>query len=192
MKRIVILVGCLLVFSAYAYAEGVSEGQKIASLRCATCHSLNGNQPIGQNPKLAGQNYDYLIKALKAYKLEDRLHGAMQAIAADLKDEDIEHVAKFYANEKCISAYTYAEGRVSEGQKIASLRCATCHSPTGSQPLDPEYPKLAGQNYKYLIKALKAYKLGDRLDKKMPGQASILTDQDMLDLSAFYAEQKCN
>jgi len=100
MKRLVILAGCLLSLSAYAYAEGkASEGQR-RSATCATCHSANGNEPIKNYPKLAAKNYDYLINALKAYQSGDRLHSAMHAIALDLTDQDVENLAAFYAKQE--------------------------------------------------------------------------------------------
>ena len=72
-------------------------------------------------------------------------------------------------------------------------RCQGCHGIAGWRTAYPEVykvPKIAGQHSTYFVSALKAYKSGDR---KHPGMRSIavsLSDKDMLDLAAYYAETK--
>ncbi len=72
-------------------------------------------------------------------------------------------------------------------------RCQGCHGIAGWRTAYPEVykvPKIAGQHSTYFVSALKAYKSGDR---KHPGMRSIavsLSDKDMLDLAAYYAEAK--
>ena len=72
-------------------------------------------------------------------------------------------------------------------------RCQGCHGIAGWRTAYPEVykvPKIAGQHSIYFVSALKAYKSGDR---KHPGMRSIavsLSDKDMLDLAAYYAEVK--
>lgn len=77
--------------------------------------------------------------------------------------------------------------------KAKSAVCAACHGADGNAPVNI-YPKLAGQNAEYLYKQLKDLKLGmtsggseGRMDPVMSGMAMALSDQDMKDLSAFYA-----
>ncbi len=79
-------------------------------------------------------------------------------------------------------------GNVAAGQE-KSKTCASCHGPTGNESLDPTYPKLAGQYPEYLAKALHDYKSGKRQNAIMAGMAAALTDEDIDDLSAFYAAQ---
>ena len=72
-------------------------------------------------------------------------------------------------------------------------RCQGCHGIAGWRTAYPEVykvPKIAGQHSIYFVSALKAYKTGDR---KHPGMRSIavsLSDKDMLDLAAYYADVK--
>ena len=81
------------------------------------------------------------------------------------------------------------KGNIAAGQE-KSKSCAACHGPTGNESLDPTYPKLAGQYPEYLAKALRDYRSGTRQNAIMAGMAAPLTDEDIDDLSAFYAAQK--
>jgi cytochrome c553 len=67
--------------------------------------------------------------------------------------------------------------------------CASCHGATGNESLDGTYPKLAGQYPEYLAKALHDYKSGERNNAVMAGFAAGLSDEDIDDLSAFFASQ---
>lgn len=76
-----------------------------------------------------------------------------------------------------------------EAGKEKSKTCAACHGPDGNSP-SPEFPKLAGQNYDYLMKALKDYKSGARKNPIMAPQAANLSQRDIADLAAFYSRQR--
>jgi cytochrome c553 len=68
--------------------------------------------------------------------------------------------------------------------------CAPCHGGDGRSGALPEYPKIAGQNEKYLVNALKAYKTGRRTGTYaalMAATASTLSDQDIENLAAYLA-----
>jgi cytochrome c553 len=73
------------------------------------------------------------------------------------------------------------------GQKLADAQCAACHGKDGKSPIDPSYPKLAGQYADYLRVALIAYQRGDRKNPIMAGIAKPLSRQDIENLSAFFA-----
>ncbi|SMF56335.1 Cytochrome c553 [Alteromonadaceae bacterium Bs31] len=68
---------------------------------CNACHGANGAAPIAPNyPKLNGQNKEYLVASLKAYKVGDRKGGlaaVMVGQAKGLKDEEMEALAAYYA-----------------------------------------------------------------------------------------------
>lgn len=76
------------------------------------------------------------------------------------------------------------------GEKKASM-CIGCHGIPGYQASFPEVhkvPKISGQNAKYIVAALGAYKKGERRHPTMRAVAGSLTDQDMADLAAFYEQ----
>lgn len=80
-----------------------------------------------------------------------------------------------------------AAGDPAAGQTKAQV-CASCHGPDGVSPT-PNFPILAGQYSDYLVQALKQYKSGERDNAVMKGFAAGLSDQDMLDLAAWFASQ---
>jgi cytochrome c553 len=89
----------------------------------------------------------------------------------------------------CFSAQALAAGDAGSGQQ-KSQACAACHGPEGNSPTGPDFPRLAGQYYDYLLKALRDYKSGARKNPVMSGQVVNLNSQDMADLAAFYSRQK--
>jgi cytochrome c553 len=71
--------------------------------------------------------------------------------------------------------------------------CIGCHGIVGYKASFPEVyrvPMLGGQSEKYITSALNAYKKGDRNHPTMRGIAAGLSDQDIADVSAYYAQQK--
>ena len=76
-----------------------------------------------------------------------------------------------------------------EAGKAKSVICQACHGTDGNGIGDPQYPLLAGQFPDYLAKSLRDYKSGARDNAIMKGFASTLSDQDMLDLAAYFANQ---
>ncbi len=83
-----------------------------------------------------------------------------------------------------LACSAWAAGDAAEGQKKAAA-CGACHGADGNTPL-PAHPKLAGQKANYTIKQLKDFKSGARDNAIMAGQAAMLSDQDMMDIAAFY------
>ena len=74
-------------------------------------------------------------------------------------------------------------------EKVAM--CQGCHGIEGWRTAFPEVyhvPRISGQHASYLYNALRAYKSGERNHPSMKGIASSLTDQDMADLAAYYAQ----
>ncbi len=74
--------------------------------------------------------------------------------------------------------------------KAKAAACAGCHGAEGIGK-DLPGPTLAGQNEAYFIEAMKAYANGARKDAMMSPAARGLSNQDLADLAAYYAAQKC-
>lgn len=89
------------------------------------------------------------------------------------------------------SASAFAGGDVARGAELTKkYNCASCHGADYKTPIDPSYPKLAGQHADYLAHALTAYKRGDkamngRNNPIMAGMAQPLSDRDMADIAAY-------
>lgn len=89
-----------------------------------------------------------------------------------------------------LSMNAFAGGDIANGEALAKkYSCAACHGADFSTPIDPSYPKLAGQHASYLEHALTAYKRGDgpngRSNAIMGGQVKPLSNKDIADLAAY-------
>ena len=79
-------------------------------------------------------------------------------------------------------------GDTAAAQKKVAM-CIGCHSIPGYQSSFPEIhkvPMISGQTAKYIVSALQAYQKGDRKHPTMKGIAASLTEQDMVDIAAYY------
>lgn len=92
-----------------------------------------------------------------------------------------------------VTSFSYAQdaaGNVKAGeQKIA--QCIGCHGIVGYHSSFPEVyrvPMISGQNAAYIASALQAYKKGDRKHPTMRAVAENMSDQDILDVSAYYMQ----
>lgn len=81
-----------------------------------------------------------------------------------------------------------AAADIKAGEKAAAV-CAACHGIDGNHPLDASYPKLGGQYVDYLTKALQDYRSGARVNVIMNGQAALLKDQDIANVTEWFASQ---
>ena len=77
---------------------------------------------------------------------------------------------------------------IAKGEAIASAVCVACHTIDGSRGL-PANPILKGQHPEYLVKQLHEFKSGKRENAIMRGFASTLSDQDMVNVAAYYASK---
>ena len=82
---------------------------------------------------------------------------------------------------------TLAQGNIEEG-KSKSMLCSACHGQDGNS-INPEWPSLAGQHKKYFVSTLKAYKNESRKNAVMYPLVMTLSEQDMMDLAAYYQAQ---
>lgn len=94
--------------------------------------------------------------------------------------------AFFLAGAAMTSAHAF-DGDPAAGE-AKSGTCVACHQSDGNSVND-EYPKIAGLGAGYIYKQLREFKSGEREDAVMLGMVSGLSEQDMRDLAAFYAEQ---
>jgi cytochrome c553 len=96
-----------------------------------------------------------------------------------------------------VSGTALAQGNAEEGQK-KSVACGACHGADGNSAIDMN-PKLAGQYAGYLVKQLKEFKLASQTGGKqgrnnavMNGMAAALSEEDMLDIAAYFSSQKAS
>ena len=101
MKIIVGALAAVVSLSVYSTAmAGDAAAGKAKSESCVSCHGMNGRSTNPNNPNLAGQKKNYLIKAMKDYKEGKRQDPMMSSMVSALSDEDIENIAEFYSSVK--------------------------------------------------------------------------------------------
>lgn len=86
-----------------------------------------------------------------------------------------------------LSTANAADADILRGEKLAQT-CMGCHGAPGLRNPEPVYliPMVGGQHPEYIISALQAYKAKTRSHKTMQAQAANLSDQDMIDIAAYF------
>lgn len=148
-----------------AQAQDAAAGAKKAAM-CIGCHGIPGYQAsfpeVNKVPMISGQGAKYISTALASYKKGERKHPTMRAIAASLTDTDMADLAAHYAQHGAASIKPVADAPAAmPTPEVAALlakgACMSCHGANFSKPIDPGYPKIAGQHADYLASALRAY-----------------------------------
>jgi cytochrome c553 len=100
MRLLIFLLAFGVAASVHARGNAAS-GKAKAEQVCAACHGPDGNKPSAPDqPVLAGQYYDYLVRALSDYKSGHRTNGIMKGFAATLSKQDIEDLAAWFSGQK--------------------------------------------------------------------------------------------
>jgi cytochrome c553 len=137
---------------------------------CVGCHGIVGYKTgfpeVHRVPKLYGQNAQYIATALAEYKQGDRKHPSMRAVAQTLSAQDMADLGAYFASIASHGGASHAAAPADSGATaalVAQAGCPACHGANFNQPVDPSYPKLAGQHGDYLYVALKAYQTNDKV-----------------------------
>lgn len=173
--------------------------QKIAITVCGTCHGPRGNSTQPKYPRLAGQNANYLVAQLKAFRAQTRgdpdAVGYMWGMASQLDDASIEALAAYYAAQKAEPSASRASAAISRGREIYEHgvaaqgvpACSSCHGPDAHGLQD--FPRLAGQHAQYVLKQLASFQSNMRNVAIMHGVAQNLNLDDMDAVAAFLEAQ---
>jgi cytochrome c553 len=103
MTRTLLLASALATtaFAGTAVAAGNAEAGRTKVYTCGGCHGVPGYKNAYPNyhvPRIAGQNADYLVAALKGYQSGDRDHPTMRAQGESLSDQDIQDIATYLSS----------------------------------------------------------------------------------------------
>jgi cytochrome c553 len=168
--------------------------QKIAM--CIGCHGIKGYQAsfpeVYRVPMISGQNAKYIVASLNAYQKGERKHPTMRGISASLSEQDMADLGAYYEQHGKTEPVTTTP-KVPDAKVAALLQkgaCISCHGDNFSKPIDPSYPKLAGQHKDFLYVALKSYKTENlatwgRNNGVMGGIAKQYSNAELKALSAY-------
>lgn len=92
------LLGCLVSASAVA---GDAAAGKAKAAACVGCHGMTGVSANPLWPNLAGQNEQYLVKQLQAFKAGERADPNMTTMSSALSDQDMADIAAWYSSQAC-------------------------------------------------------------------------------------------
>jgi cytochrome c553 len=184
--------------SAQEVKGDVKAGQSKAAM-CIGCHGIAGYQAsfpeIYKAPKISGQSAKYISNSLLAYQKGERKHPTMVAAATSLNEQDMADLAAFYSQHGVVAGFTLPEKAAIEpsaavGALLTKGACISCHGANFAKPIDPSYPKIAGQHADYLTVALKAYKTENnpkvgRSNGVMAGIAKQYSNAEMKAMAAY-------
>lgn len=186
--------------SSAAQAQGVRGDAQAGAGKaamCIGCHGIPGYQAsfpeVHKVPMISGQGAGYLAAALRAYQKGERKHPTMRGIAQSLSEQDIADLSAFYAQHGTTSAAAPLPARAASVPVADLLQrgaCVSCHGDNFAKPIDPSYPKIAGQHADYLYVALKSYKIENnprvgRSNAVMGGVAQQFTPQELQQLASY-------
>jgi cytochrome c553 len=100
MKKITFALAATLLMAAPAFAGGDAAIGKTKIAMCSACHGATGISAIPTYPNLAGQKEAYIAKQLHDFRSGARKDPVMAPMAKALAEEDIAHVAAYFASLK--------------------------------------------------------------------------------------------
>ena len=173
------------------YQRGVAD----TVLPCMACHGAEG-QGAGTTPRLAGQHRLSLRRQLGYFAAGERTGGMMNEESMNMTDRQFKDVTAYLAAQTYTNAADGSGASVTQaGVADAARVCSSCHD-FGDNHVSPAFtfPRLAGQQKRYLVMQLEAFRDKRRADPRariyMWGRAAHLDDAMIARLAAYYAAQK--
>lgn len=163
------------------------EKGKALAAACVKCHGEDGNSRIPGTPSLAGQQPRYFVLAIQEYLNAERKKAPMHSMLSGLSKQDMESLALYFASQTPAQRAAPSTGDPVAGEPLSAV-CGGCHGPNGVST-DTATPSLAGQDFRYLVDAVKAYRT-TRKRENMRIYVTGLSDKDIENIAAFYSVQR--
>ncbi|MDB5853565.1 MAG: Cytochrome c4 [Herminiimonas sp.] len=165
---------------------------------CVSCHGAAGNSTIVQNPRLAAQHDQYIVKELQNFKSGSRNNAIMTPIAKALTDAEMANIAAWLDKQAPKPGAARNKETIDLGKQIYRggiaeknvPACAGCHSPNGAG-IPAQFPRLAGQHQDYTVSQLTNFRSGAR--KNSPQMMTIskrLSDDEIKAVADYVAGLK--
>jgi len=177
--------GALLLASLCASAQTVPPKVQL----CVSCHGPEGRSPTPAIPHLAGQTARYLYLQLRDFQEGRRSNPMMTPMVAGLTRDDMREIGEYFAAAKpAPRTFTPDPAKARLGQaKAEETLCTMCH--LGGFLGQNEVPRVAGQQFDYIVAQLTAFKARTRTNDAgtMTSVAGTLKDQDIENLAHYIA-----
>ena len=165
-------------------APGDAGAGKAAAASCSACHGDLGVSGNPATPSIAGQDAEYVVAALRAYKDGSRKDDTMKGPASALEEKAMRDLAAYYAAQQPQPLNVRRPLTTAEWTE----RCDRCHGPSGNST-EPLIPRLAAQRADWLESVLEAYRTGARKSTAMAAMSALMSERDVKELAAYYARQ---
>jgi cytochrome c553 len=158
---------------------------------CGSCHGEDGNSKLENIPSLAGQPEFFVTNQLFLMREGVRKVEAMEPFVKELKDDEMEALAKHYARQTPKpSDEPIDQGLAKRGADLApAMRCLSCHGPdlAGQEQM----PRVAKQRVDYLIHSMKEFRDNKRsgADTAMTAVVVGVPDADLAALAHYAASR---
>jgi cytochrome c553 len=164
---------------------------------CSSCHGPEGRSTSPTFPRLAGQQKDYLVAQLQAFRDKTRADPHAQTymwgMAAQLSDSTIDGIATYYASQTPVAGQPGTSAEIAAGKKIYTEgipsgnvpACMSCHGEKGEG--NGPIPRLAGQHQAYLARQLQAFASMARANEIMHENSKDLTAEQISEVAAYLA-----
>ena len=196
-----LLVSSVTAASLAQDVKGDAKAGMAKNAMCIGCHGIKGYQAsfpeVYKVPMISGQSAAYIASALREYQKGERKHPTMRAVSQSLTEQDMADLAAYYSGHGVVAgaelpAKPAKEASADVQALLNKANCASCHGANFSKPIDPSYPKIAGQHADYLFVTLKAYKTDNnakvgRAHPIMAGMARQYTNAELKSMSKYLA-----
>lgn len=188
-----------------AFAAGDAEAGKALYAPCVACHGENAEgNPALNSPGIAGQSESYLMRQLWDFKKGNRGAGEGDTIGAQMRPmamalpdgQAIANVAAYLASLPASKPAATVDGDVDNGRKLYTSKCGACHGGEGWGNEALFTPRLTIIGDSYLIRQVKNFQNGLRgakqdaqYGKQMAMMAKVVTEDELVDITAFLNEQ---
>ena len=198
MNKVIVSLLLTLGITGVAHAAGDATAGQTKAAVCGACHGADGNSPLPNFPKLAGQGEKYLTKQMHDIKDGKRTVLEMTGMLTNLNDQDLSDIAAYFASQA--GSVGAADPKLVErGEKLfrggdldkGLPACTGCHSPDGSGNAAAGFPHLGGQHAQYIAKQLtdfrkeEAGRANDGDAMTMRTIARKLSDEDIAAVASY-------
>ena len=198
MNKLIVSLLLTLGITGVAHAAGDATAGQTKAAVCGPCHGADGNSPLPNFPKLAGQGEKYLTKQMHDIKDGKRTVLEMTGMLTNLSDQDLADIAAYFASQA--GSVGAADPKLVErGEKLfrggdldkGLPACTGCHSPDGSGNAAAGFPHLGGQHAQYIAKQLtdfrkeEAGRANDGDAMTMRTIARKLSDEDIAAVASY-------
>ena len=181
------LIGAAATLTHLPTAAQASDAPPPKAAVCAACHGPKGKPVLSVYPILAGQTARYTYLQLRDFQEGRRTNELMTPMVAGMTRDEMRELADYFAKQKP-APQTYAasveQARMGKLKADETL-CTMCH--LGGFAGQNEVPRVAGQNFDYIVKQLTEFKARQRTNDagSMTSVANTLSAQDIDNLAHY-------